>query len=432
MLNSVNDKSPLILQGIIKPERTIYLPGNRGPRGESGDVTQAQMEAYVSDAVADKVTKTQMETHVSDAVANKVTKSAESKVVYTNNSVGEPFTIKYTATPTPNTMVYRDGAGRFQAESPEAEKDVVTKNFAESNFVKRLKAHNAVYAVGADGVPYKKYFSRYSVANYLVAYDNEGYFNVLDPKEDSNPANKKYVDEKVAALVDSAPETLDTLKEVATAIQENETVVEALNSAIGTKANATDVVNLTDDQTISGYKTFTDGARFGALVFFSQIGFDGGGSIGFSAGRIYDVMDSDGVPVLAIDSGVGYELRIGKSGATINNEKIVTEDQLPKLYRHELIFDEFSFSIYTRDSNAYTDVSEFKDKLPEYVPAAYYDDTYAGGVMLHTKYSYGPSDEIDANLTGVVNVWAGDSEVLPINRELSLADAFWEDRVTEI
>ena len=48
---------------------------------------------------------------------------------------------------------------------------------------------------------------------------------------------KVYTDEKVANLVGTAPETLDTLQEVATAIQENDTVVQALNSAIGNKVD---------------------------------------------------------------------------------------------------------------------------------------------------------------------------------------------------
>lgn len=46
---------------------------------------------------------------------------------------------------------------------------------------------------------------------------------------------KDYVDTEVAALVNSAPETLDTLGELATAFQENEEVVEVLNQAIATK-----------------------------------------------------------------------------------------------------------------------------------------------------------------------------------------------------
>ena len=44
-----------------------------------------------------------------------------------------------------------------------------------------------------------------------------------------------YVDDEVAALVNSAPETLDTLGELAEAFQENKEVVDVLNEAIATK-----------------------------------------------------------------------------------------------------------------------------------------------------------------------------------------------------
>ena len=53
--------------------------------------------------------------------------------------------------------------------------------------------------------------------------------------------SKGYTDTKVADLVGSAPETLDTLEEVAQAIKDNEDVVTALNSAIGNKANQSDL-----------------------------------------------------------------------------------------------------------------------------------------------------------------------------------------------
>ncbi|RKJ43223.1 hypothetical protein D7X98_16575 [bacterium 1XD8-76] len=59
-----------------------------------------------------------------------------------------------------------------------------------------------------------------------------------------------YTDNKIAELIDDAPETLDTLKEVADAIAENETVVEALNAAIGTKANQTELDSHTGNDTI--------------------------------------------------------------------------------------------------------------------------------------------------------------------------------------
>lgn len=60
----------------------------------------------------------------------------------------------------------------------------------------------------------------------------------------ADKATTTYVDTKVANLVNSAPTTLDTLGELATALQSNSNTVEALNSAIGNKANASDVTAL--------------------------------------------------------------------------------------------------------------------------------------------------------------------------------------------
>lgn len=49
---------------------------------------------------------------------------------------------------------------------------------------------------------------------------------------------KSYTDKKIVDLIGGAPETLDTLKEVADALEANHDVVEALDAAIGTKASA--------------------------------------------------------------------------------------------------------------------------------------------------------------------------------------------------
>ena len=52
---------------------------------------------------------------------------------------------------------------------------------------------------------------------------------------------KTYTDTKISDLINGAPEAMDTLKEVADAMAENEDVVEALNAAIGNKANTSDL-----------------------------------------------------------------------------------------------------------------------------------------------------------------------------------------------
>lgn len=50
---------------------------------------------------------------------------------------------------------------------------------------------------------------------------------------------KKYTDEKVAALVNGAPEALDTLDELAAALRDNKDIVSVIEQSIGTKADKT-------------------------------------------------------------------------------------------------------------------------------------------------------------------------------------------------
>lgn len=53
----------------------------------------------------------------------------------------------------------------------------------------------------------------------------------------------------IADLINGAPTTLDTLGEIATAMEENADVVAALDTAIGTKANASDLTSHINDET---------------------------------------------------------------------------------------------------------------------------------------------------------------------------------------
>ena len=65
-----------------------------------------------------------------------------------------------------------------------------------------------------------------------------------DPKGSANTAltsAKSYTDQKVSGLINGAPETADTLKELADLISENEDAVDLLNAAIGRKAEKTDL-----------------------------------------------------------------------------------------------------------------------------------------------------------------------------------------------
>ena len=65
--------------------------------------------------------------------------------------------------------------------------------------------------------------------------------NISTLTNDSNYANQTYVDTAINNLINSAPGTLDTLGEIATAINNDATVYDTLNAAITNKLNASAV-----------------------------------------------------------------------------------------------------------------------------------------------------------------------------------------------
>lgn len=127
----------------------------------------------------------------------------------------------------------------------------------------------------------------YSNSNCYIGTDNKLYSggkvvaNTTDVDTALSTA-KSYTDTAVANLVNSAPTTLDTLGELATALQNNVGVTDALNTAIGTKANDSEVVKLTGNQTIAGTKTFSStisGSISGNAATATKATQDGSGNV---------------------------------------------------------------------------------------------------------------------------------------------------------
>lgn len=73
---------------------------------------------------------------------------------------------------------------------------------------------------------------------------------------------KSYADTKISALVNSAPETLDTLGELAAAMTENADAIESLESIAASKANASDLTSHTGNSTV--HITSTDRTNWNA------------------------------------------------------------------------------------------------------------------------------------------------------------------------
>lgn len=73
-----------------------------------------------------------------------------------------------------------------------------------------------------------------------------------------------YTDTRISSLVNGAPAAMDTLKELADAISSNESVVSALNSAIGNKVDKVSGKGLSTNDYTTAEKTKLSGIASGA------------------------------------------------------------------------------------------------------------------------------------------------------------------------
>ena len=91
--------------------------------------------------------------------------------------------------------------------------------------------------------------------------------------EIANKADKNYVNNQISNLVNSAPETLDTLGELATAFAENEEVVKALDAAITNKKDRDLIVTYAEGSTFGvthSTQEIYDAVQNGTTVYFQK------------------------------------------------------------------------------------------------------------------------------------------------------------------
>ena len=105
---------------------------------------------------------------------------------------------------------------------------------------------------------------------YTLDWDGNGWFagNVSvegTPTNNKDLTTKKYVDDKVAGIVNSAPETLDTLQELATALGNDPNFATTVATQIGKKVDKVDGMSLTHNDLTNELK-----ANYDAAYAYSQ------------------------------------------------------------------------------------------------------------------------------------------------------------------
>lgn len=122
------------------------------------------------------------------------------------------------------------------------------------------------------------------------------------------------INEKIAALVDSAPSTLDTLKEIATAITTNQGVIEQLNAAIGNKVDKVDGKGLSTNDFTTALLTKLNGIAEGATKVEAS-STNGNIKINGTEKTVYNHPTGPGNTHLPAGGTVGQVLRATGSGA---------------------------------------------------------------------------------------------------------------------
>lgn len=112
-------------------------------------------------------------------------------------------------------------------------------------------------------------------------------------KNDTQIATTAFVKSVVSVLIDGAPETLDTLKEIADTLGENEEVIQTLNSAIGNKVDKVEGKGLSTNDFTNAEKDKLSGVATNANNYSLPIASStvrGGAKVGYTEnGKNYPV-----------------------------------------------------------------------------------------------------------------------------------------------
>ena len=134
----------------------------------------------------------------------------------------------------------------------------------------------------------------------------------------ANKADKTYVDESIANLVNSAPETLDTLGELAAALQENDEIIDALNEAITKKQNK-NVIVTKDSETKKATMTapqIMEKVRAGENVYYTT---------SLSGGTLHPYLEGSDTGVFFYSNYIDNTRAIG-TGISISDDGTITTE----------------------------------------------------------------------------------------------------------
>lgn len=253
--------------------------------------------------------------------------------------------------------------------------------------------------------------------------------------------SNKYTDQKIADLINGAPETMDTLNEVADAIEKNKSVVEALDKSIGTKANqneldthtGNDTIHITSDERTKwndannkkhthSNKSVLDGITSELVQKWTETS---SSSVTGIKGVNEDSFRRGNVVLTAKDVGA-----VSTGGDTAENTTAFTAAPA----RENLKSGESHATLFGKIVKWFSDLKEvaFTGKIP-WSDVTGKPSTYAPSSHTHDERYYTES-EVDSIYSGIMqNLISGDENVTTkLSKNIANGDAMLDNRITAV
>lgn len=253
--------------------------------------------------------------------------------------------------------------------------------------------------------------------------------------------SNKYTDQKIADLINGAPETMDTLNEVADAIEKNKSVVEALDKSIGTKANqneldthtGNDTIHITSDERTKwndannkkhthSNKSVLDGITSELVQKWTETS---SSSVTGIKGVKEDSFRRGNVVLTAKDVGA-----VSTGGDTAENTTAFTAAPA----RENLKSGESHATLFGKIVKWFSDLKEvaFTGKIP-WSDVTGKPSTYAPSSHTHDERYYTES-EVDSIYSGIMqNLISGDENVTTkLSKNIANGDATLDNRITAV
>ena len=198
MLNSINDMMNLSAQGIVNPEKTVYIKlemfGSSVyyTRSEVDDKFIAKAEIYLN-----YYTK-------KDTDAKFMPMTSESHILYGTDDVGVQTLLTYDVNNIPSTIVKRDSHGSVVTSDPVNKQDAVPLGYGDNRYVKKTAMSNSLYGTDGNGASVELPYSSDAIVGTVAMRGYDGTLLVGDAVSEQDAVNRRTAERMIASSMLSA------------------------------------------------------------------------------------------------------------------------------------------------------------------------------------------------------------------------------------